>query len=383
MMKKCIYTLLFSTVLCADMSWRMENTNFTISQASYDPYEEVRYLYNYNRLRGYADWNEGNFFIKAIGDVVNYLGEEFTESRSFSYIEQLHSDTYWKTRSRFNHYSNGAVNSKLYRLYGGYEDDKNRMVLGLQNITMGVGHIWTPSNLFNPRNTYALEPDETFGVTALSYTRYLSDKSQIYGVVSHREDKSYKYAAGIKASLGTVDIALNTIKSDDTKMAAYAIEGDLGETGIELRSEGAYIKSTINTLNGSSEEKAFFQGIIGADYAFQKGLNLTVEALYSSETFSYDEVLANISSEIIGDLLLSHFYLGTSMSYDFTIYLSGTLLYIESFNDENSRFLSPNLTYTLNDNNTFTIGAQIYGGPKESEFGMWGNTYYLKYLFSY
>jgi len=181
----------------------------------------------------------------------------------------------------------------------------------------------------------------------------------------------------------TVDIALNTIKSDDTKMAAYAIEGDLGETGIELRSEGAYIKSTINTLNGSSEEKAFFQGIIGADYAFQKGLNLTVEALYSSETFSYDEVLANISSEIIGDLLLSHFYLGTSMSYDFTIYLSGTLLYIESFNDENSRFLSPNLTYTLNDNNTFTIGAQIYGGPKESEFGMWGNTYYLKYLFSY
>ena len=375
--------LLLCSALHADIDFRMENTNFTLSQASYDPQEDVRYLYNYNRLRGYADWHEGNFFIKAIGDVVNYLGEDFTTSTSFGYIEQLHSDTCWKTQSRFNHYSNGAVNTKLYRLYGGYEDDKNRVVLGLQNITMGIGHIWTPSNLFNPKNTYALEPDETFGVTALSYTRYLSGQSQIYGVVSQRRDKSCKYAAGVKTTLGTVDVALNTIKSDDTKMAAYAIEGDLGDTGIELRSEGAYIKSTINTSNTLKEEKTFFQGILGADYAFQEGLNLTVEALYSSETFTYAEIVANIGEEIAGDLVMSHFYLGTSMRYDFTIYLSASLLYIESFNDQNSRFISPNLTYTLNDNNTLTFGAQLYGGADNSEFGRWGNTYYLKYVFSY
>ena len=378
-----LLALFSASALYAQNTLRVENTNFTLSQASYIPGEDERYLYNNNRLRGYWEWSEGNFFLKATGDLLNYLGEDFTQSDSFSYIELLHSDTPMKTQSSFRHYTNGAVGAKMYRLYGGYQDDKNRVVLGLQNITMGVGHIWTPSNLFNPTNTYALEPDETFGVMALSYTHYLNDKSQVYAVVSQREDKSAKYAAGYKNSFGTVDVALNAIHSNDTQMLAYAIEGDLGESGIEVRSEGAYIQSDIMTLDGSSEEKKFFQGIVGADYGFQSGVNLTVEALYSSETFRYDEVLANINKELSGNLVMSHFYLGSTLSYDFTIYLSASLLYIESFNDENSRFVSPSLTYTINDNNTLSAGALIYGGSDNSEFGMWKNSYYLKYVLSF
>ena len=369
--------------LYAESPFRIENTNFTISQASFDPLLKERYLYNYDRLRGYADWKEDGYFFKAIGDIVNYLGQSYTDSPSFGYIKMLKSDTYWRTRTPFHDYSGGAAGAKIYRLYGGYEDDDKRMVLGLQNITMGVGHIWTPSNLFNPRNTYSLEPDETFGVTALSYTRYLSDQSQLYGVISRRRDKSWKYAAGFKTTVGRVDFALNSIKSDDTEMIAYAIEGDLGDTGIEIRSEGAYIESTLSSLDGREEERDFFQGIIGADYAFRQGLELTVEALYSSETFTFDESIANINSELSNDMVMSHLYLGVMMGYNFTIYLSASLLYIESFSDENSRFAAPSLTYTPNDNNSLTLGAMLYGGPSESEFGMWGNTYYLKYTLNY
>ena len=375
--------LLLYSSLHADTDVRMQNTNFTLSQPSYDPKEDRRYMYNYNRFRAYANWSEGDFFFQAIGDLINYFGKDFVASTSFEYIEQLHSDTYWSTQSRFNHYSDGAMKTKLYRLYGGYEDDENRIVIGLQNITMGVGHIWTPSNLFNPKNIYALEPDETFGVMALSYTYYLGDQSQIYGVVSHRKDNSYKYAGGFKTTLASVECSLNAIHSDDTTMIAYTFEGDLGDSGIELRSEGAYIQSSIYTLDGLQKEERFFQGVVGADYAFQAGLNLTVETLYSSKVFTYSDLLVNIDSEISGDLVMSHFYLGTRMSYDFNIVLSTSLRYIESFNEHNSRFFSPNLTYTLNDNNSFSLGALLYGGAEESEFGMWRNTYYLKYVFSY
>jgi hypothetical protein len=112
-------------------------------------------------------------------------------------------------------------------------------------------------------------------------------------------------------------------------------------------------------------------------------VNLTVEGLYSSKAFSYLDALANLNSELNGNMTLSHFYLGGMMSYDMTIYLSGSLLYIESFNTHNSRFISPTLTYTLNDNNQFNAGALIQAGPAESEFGMFGNSYYLKYVFSY
>jgi hypothetical protein len=375
--------LLLGSAVYADFDWRAENSNFTLSQASLVPEEDERYLYNYDRFRVRADWKEEAFFVTGIGDLVNYLGEGYTDSLSFSYIRHLRSDTPFKTETSFYDYDKGTFFARLYRLYGGYDDGKNRIVAGIQNITMGVGHIWTPSNLFNPINTYALEPDETHGVAALTATHYLGEQSQIYGAVSQRKDESFKYAAGAKTTLGIIDVALNAIHSDDTKMLGYTIEGDLGETGIELRSEGAWIKAKMQTLEGMDEERAFFQGIVGADYAFRQGLNLTVEALYSSETFSYDEILANLDSELRADLVMSHFYLGATMRYDFTIYLSGSLLYIESFNDENSRFVSPALTYTLNDNNAFMLGAQFNIGPAESEFGMFGNTYYLKYTLSF
>ncbi|MEA3491400.1 MAG: hypothetical protein U9R27_05820 [Campylobacterota bacterium] len=385
------YTLLIillSSWLFPDMEWRFENTNFTLSQASFVPYEDINYLYNYDRMRLRSDWKDGHYFVTAIGDVVNYLGREYVASTSFGYISQIRSDTPFKTESSFYDYKEGMIYAKLYRLYGGYDDAKNRIVAGLQNITMGVGRIWTPTNLFNPRNTYALEPDETFGVAALSYTRYLSETSQLSVVASQREDNSFKYAVRYKMSLSETDIALSAIRSNKTDMIGYAIEGDLGDTGIEWRSEGAFIKSSLNSGTSMLEdEKKLFQGIIGADYAFQSGLNLTVEALYSSETFSYEEIAANIDTQLVSHLHMSHLYFGTTIYYDFTIYLSGSLLYIESFGsgelDENSRFISPALTYTLNDNNAFVLGAMIQNGSNQSEFGMIGNTYYLKYTLSF
>jgi len=72
-----------------------------------------------------------------------------------------------------------------------------------------------------------------------------------------------------------------------------------------------------------------------------------------------------------------------SLIYTFNIFLDGSLLYIESFNDTNSRFISPTLTYTLNDYNTFVLGAMIQNGSKNSEFGMFENSYYFKWTFSF
>lgn len=375
--------MLLWTSLFAEMQWRVENSNFLLSQASYVPLEEVRYTLDYNRFRLRADWHEGNYFATGIADGVTYIGSDFVNSPSFGYLKYIHSDTPFRTQTSFNDFSQGSAYAKLYRLYAGYDDGKSRVVAGLQNISIGVGHIWTPSNLFNPKNTYALEPDETFPVLALYGSHYVEETSQFYAAVSQREDHSFKYAGGFKHSFESTDISLNVIRSDQTTMLGYTIEGDLYDTGVEVRSEGAYIKSTLPTLSGSEEEVAFFQGLVGADYAFQNGLNLTVEGLYSSRAFSYEDAVANLNNELGATMTLSHFYLAGMASYDFNIYLAGSLLYIESFNTHNSRFISPTLNYTLNDHNQLTAGALIQAGQADSEFGMFGNSYYLKYVLSF
>ena len=158
-----VLSALVTTSLFGDLDFRVTNTNFTISQGSIDPRDDTTYLYNYNRLRLRSDYTQDAFFVTFIGDGVNYLGEEYVNSFSFEYIKLLESDTPFKTQTSFHDYDKGTVYAKLYRLYAGYEDENNRVVIGLQNITMGVGRLWTPTNLFNPRNTYGLERPNAVG----------------------------------------------------------------------------------------------------------------------------------------------------------------------------------------------------------------------------
>ncbi|MEA2091441.1 MAG: hypothetical protein U9O83_03625 [Campylobacterota bacterium] len=382
MLKVVLFLVLFIKLLLADFEYTLDNTNFTISQGSVAPNIDKTYLYNYDRLRFRGDYREEDFFATVIGDGVNYLGHDYVSSNDFKYLKLIESDTPFKTQTSFHDYYEGSIYAKLYRLYGGYEDNNNRVVLGLQNISMGVGRIWTPTNLFNPKNIYALEPDETFGVAALSYTRHIDDTSHISVVASQKADHSFKYGARYKAFLDFADFAIDAVSSDDTKMLGLELEGNLLDSGVELRSEGAYIKSTFKSLT-QSEYKEFFQGIVGADYGFVNGVTLVAEALYSSESFSYQEIVLNYDSEILSNLLYSNFYTALSLTYAFNIFLDGSLLYIESFNDENSRFVSPSLTYTLNDYNSFVIGAMMQNGSSNSEFGMFENTYYLKWALSF
>ncbi len=383
MLKKIgLVLLVLICPLYADFDYTVNNTNFTIAQGSVFPNEDKTYLYNYNRLRFRGDYTDENLFSTLIADSVNYLGHDYVNSNSFEYVKQLEADVPFKTQTAFDDYYEGNTYAKLYRLYGGYEDDKDRVVIGLQNITMGVGRIWTPTNLFNPKNTYALEPDETYGVAALSYTRHLNETSQISAVASQKADHSFKYAASCKSYLEYGDVGINLIYSNDTKMVGYELEGDLSNTGVEVRSEGAYIQHDLKTVNGQ-EEKEFFQGILGADYGYENGVTIVAEVLYSSQKFSDEEVFLNLDSEILSNLVYSSLYTAVSLSYSFNIYLDGSFLYIESFNDKNSRFLLPTLTYTLNDYNAFIVGAMIQNGPEGSEFGKMENLYYFKYSLSF
>ena len=123
-------------------------------------------------------------------------------------------------------------------------------------------------------------------------TRYINDTSDVTVVASQKADKSFKYAGRYKAFLDIADFAIDGVSSDDTLMLGFELEGNLADTGVELRSEGAYIKNTLKTLT-SPEEKEFFQAIVGADYGFTNGVTLIAEALYSSENFSYEEILLN------------------------------------------------------------------------------------------
>jgi hypothetical protein len=370
----CMLAGVFSAEVLAETSYMVENTNFLLRQP--DLYNTKAYVYDYDRLRLTGQWRDGNYFMTAIGDAVNVLGNGFVHSPDFEYADAIRPDIPFEVRTEAQHYGPGAAYAKVHRLYGGYDDGLRRLGVGIQKISMGVGRIWTPTDLYNPKNSYALEPDEVYGVLAANFAYSPTDLSVVNAVVSVRRDRSLKYAARYKGYLEFADVGIDLIKSDDTVMVGYELEGNFFDTGAEWRSEGGYYKN-------DPLDAEFFQGIAGFDYGFENGITWAVETLYSSETFAFEQLIDASESEIINNMTQSYFYAGTTLSYDFDLAYSGSLLYIESFSDRNSRFVVPTLTYTLNDHNVFSIGALLGEGGSRSEFGRYGRSFYVKWALSY
>ena len=244
-MKRTIAGIVAATALWGgSFESAVENSNFTLSLPLDSSGERV--WYNYNRLRGIFHLREENWFLTGIGDIDNHLGQDFIHSPEYAAISLLEPDTPFRIQSDPYRYGEGEVMAQLYRLYGGYADETHRLSVGVQKVSFGVGRIWNPTDLFNPKNPYALEPDEVYGMFGASYTYSFGDLSQVSAVAAQRADHSFKYAGRIKSNVGFVDMALSGVSADDMGMIGYEIEGELYDTGIELRSEGGWFNWSKN-----------------------------------------------------------------------------------------------------------------------------------------
>ncbi|MDD3774695.1 MAG: hypothetical protein PHV08_01920 [Sulfurovaceae bacterium] len=366
-----IIKILLTLTICSwafENEYSIENTNFTLSVVPYTADERI--FYNYNRLRLDYTLKKENWHINFIGDIDNYYGKEYMQSDEYIFSRMIKADTPFDIETSTHNYDGGELFGRIHRLNIGYNDETHRLIFGLQKITMGVGRIWTPTDLFNPRNPLALEPDQIFGAYALSYIYSPNKTTEIMGVVSQRNDKSYKYASRVKGYAGFADIALDLLYSNDAQMIGYEIEGDLFDTGIEWRSEGGYFKDKIL-------DKTFYQGILGVDYGFQNGVTAALEWLHTTKTYLDLEILDMQNSTLSGNRFRSSDYLGTSLGYDFNLMLQGLVSMIYNL-DDNSLFASPVIIYSLDDETTISLGALLYNGDYQSEFGSFEHRYYLR-----
>jgi len=103
------------------------------------------------------------------------------------------------------------------------------------------------------------------------------------------------------------------------------------------------------------------------------------EWLHSSETYRVDEILLTQNSTLSNNRHISSDYLGASAYYDFNLLINGALSMIYSIDDQSS-FISPLVEYSLGDDASLALGALLYTGDNQSEFGsLGGNTYYLRW----
>ena len=367
-MIKALFLLWMCTMIASGIESQstFENSNFTLSAPLNGNGDQT--LYNYNRFRVNERIRDGHWFAVGIGDIENILGRELIQSNAYKIASAVTTDTPFSTQTKTYDYDEGQMYAQLYRLYAGYADEQHTVSLGLQKVSMGVGRIWNPTDLFNPKNPLALEPDEVYGSFALAYTYAFGSLSQITAVAAQRADKSFKYAGRVKGYLGIADAAIDVVSAEDVSMIGYELEGELLDTGVELRSEGGWFDDKLL-------DRKFFQGLIGADYGFENSFMLIGEWLHTSRTFEH-ELRFRIPSGALSNLVRSKDYVAISCGYQFDPLLYTTLTTIVNVHD-GSFYTGPVLRYSLADDMSLGLGVMLYEGKRGSEFGALGQTYYV------
>ncbi len=239
--------------------------------------------------------------------------------------------------------------TKIYRSYLQYRGEKHFWSLGKQRIPLGVGRIWNPIDLFNPVNIQQIESDEREGSNSIRYEYALNDLTNFDATVA--KDKG---AVRLKGYLDYVDIALVGEWDNDKALdiVGWELEGELFNSGIELRSEGGL-------FHNRTDNRRYARYIIGAEYGFTNSLTLRAE--YSR----------------VGDRHRD--YLGSQASYQPGMLWRLSLLTVYGF-DDRSGFIAPGVEYCVGDEVTLSGGAFLYYGGDNSEFGPMSNRYYLRWF---
>jgi hypothetical protein len=237
--------------------------------------------------------------------------------------------------------------TSIYRGYVQYRGAKNFWSIGRQRIPLGVGRIWNPIDVFNPINSQAIEPEEREGIESIRYEYAFSQLVNLDATVAQQVG-----AVRLKGFLDFADVALVALldERNDTDIIGWELEGELFETGIELRSEGGsfHDRTTGNRHTGF---------IIGAEYGFASSLTLLTE-------YSFSDVTG-----------LDHFAIQTS--YAPGMLARYNLLLVRNLDDQ-SGFIAPSIEYSLSDEMTLSGGAFFYYGKGFDEFSPVADRYYLR-----
>ncbi len=298
-----------------DSSFEFENTNIVSKK-------ESNKADDYNRFRIYSSFSDIEYdsflFDLTIDNYNNYSGEQADNNNE----------------------------TKIYRGYLKYSDEKNIITLGKQRIPFGVGRVWNPIDIYNPIDATAIESDERAGTSSFRYEYALNDLSSFDATIS--EDK---YAARLKGYIGEADIGVLVLRDKDKDQSIFGYEssGEILNSGMELRSEGGYFK------NDTSED--YKELIIGAEYGFENSFTILSEYKYNS--------------------LKSYDHLALNLSYTISSLWNTSYLIIKNLDDESSVSLLK-FDHSLSDESELNFGTYFYDGNSLSEYGYLKNSVFIR-----
>ncbi len=264
--------------------------------------------------------------------------------------------------------------SNIDRLNLTFTYDKLELQIGRQRVNWGINSVWTPNDIFNSSSFINFDYLEKPGSDAVRLQYYLDFATSIELVSKLDYDDNLTLAGRFKFNKWNYDFQFLGGLSNVDYIFGVGWAGDIYKAG--FTGEFTYFKNRDDELN--SEEQ--FVSSIGANYTFTNGLFILSEFLYNS-VGKTDKVnlLNNIFNMDYSAKQLSpaRYSIFAQAAYPITPLLNSSFAIILNPSDR-SMLLSPTLEFSLNEDIYLLTSGQFFLGDDFTEWGGYGQFYYLR-----
>lgn len=275
------------------------------------------------------------------------------------------------------------LHTMIDRAWIDYYMDNWQFTAGRQRINWGINLVWNPNDIFNTFSYFDFDYEERPGSDALKikyYTGSTSSAELVYEINRNEaDDKTESTIAGkYRFSRFGYDFQFLGGRMPDDIVLGGGWTGDIKGGG--FRGEFSWFVPHVS----EKESKEAFVTTVSGDYTFKNSLYIHSAILYNSQgtigkagarTF-FDQ---NISAKRLSP---ARYNLFGQLSYPFTPLFTGNVSAILNPSD-NSWYLGPMLTCSIDNNLELTITSQMFYGEKETEYGDLGKAFYGRVKWSF
>jgi len=288
--------------------------------------------------------------------------------------KQAHDRQFLDLSQSFVESEHGIYEQRLYRGTIGYANEKVRVEVGRQLIPWGLGHFFTPTDLFSPFNPTQLELDERDGVDAVNVIikSIKGVKGQFVYTPGGRQLHPQRYLVRLSRDVKQYEVGVLGGRVKRDHVIGFDLQGNVKDSG--LRGEFLFREA--------ATEKDFVKFVINMDHNFSNNIYALAEYYFNGQG-RRDSDDYQIDRWVRGEIQqLGKNFAGVMLGYDVTPLWRLEQRTIYNL-DDTSFFVRPEMQFEATSNLLFTAGAQLYLGESDDEFGEPSHLYLSEVKFSF
>ncbi len=264
--------------------------------------------------------------------------------------------------------------TNIDRLFLKWNYHKIEVTLGRQRINWGLNLVWNPNDIFNTYNYFDFDYVERPGSDAIRLQYYTGNFSSLQLAAKIDHNHNVTAAAMYKFNVRNYDLQLLGGVMQNDLVLGLGWDGQI--KGIGFSGEASWFRHLKNFADTSGQLVAS----IAANYTFPNQIYLHGAVIFNSTGTTGPAgqgAFLLLGNRTPKNLTLSKFDLFAQTSYPITPLIKADISAIFNPNDH-SAFVGPSMDFSLTENLDFLIMGQLFFGKPQTEFGDFGQMYYVR-----